>query len=155
MVSPSDVPQIELLRDETPCPQAARVTGILDTVSSSRTDLVLRLKDGTCVPGRMEEHDLEVLRPLLGKEVVVSGMAHFRPSGRLLLMDIEAIDTAGTTDRIFQKPPVARKRRIVVEPVQAQVAEGVSTFFGIWPGVETDTELLAALKEIPLDCRMH
>ena len=45
----------------------------------------------------MEEHNLEALRSVLGKEVVVSGMAHYRPSGRLLLLDVEALDDATIT----------------------------------------------------------
>ena len=92
----ADVPRIELLRDETPRPQAVRVAGVLDTVSASRSDIVLVLKDGTRVPGRMDQHDLESLRALLGADVVVSGVAHYRPSGRLLLVDVESLDVAKT-----------------------------------------------------------
>ena len=148
VIRSSDAPRIELLRDETPRPQAARVAGTLDTVSASRSDVVLTLKDGTRVPGRMEEHNLEALRSLLGKEVVVSGMAHYRPSGRLLLVDVEALDVSRAEDRVFQRAPVARKQKVVIEPTGLSDTSGVSAFFGTWPGEETDVELLAALKTI-------
>lgn len=148
VIRPSDAPRIELLRDETPHPQAARVAGTLDTVSASRSDVVLTLKDGTRVPGRMEQHNLEALRSLLSKEVVVSGMAHYRPSGRLLLLDVEALDIARAEDRVFQKAPVARKQKVVIEPPGASDTSGVSAFFGTWPGEETDAELLEALRAI-------
>ena len=148
VIRSSDAPRIEVLRDETPRPQAARVAGTLDTVSASRSDVVLTLKDGTRVPGRMEEHNLEALRSLLGKEVVVSGMAHYRPSGRLLLVDVEALDVARAEDRVFQKAPVARKQKVVIEPTGASDTSGVSAFFGTWPGEETDAELLEALRAI-------
>ena len=148
VIRSSDAPRIELLRDETPRPQAARVAGTLDTVSASRSDVVLTLKDGTRVPGRMEEHNLEALRSLLGKEVVVSGMAHYRPSGRLLLVDVEALDVARAEDRVFQRAPVARKQKVVIEPTGPSDTSGVSAFFGTWPGEETDAELLEALRAI-------
>jgi hypothetical protein len=148
VITSKEVLRIELLRDETPRPQAARVAGTLDTVSASRSDVVLTLHDGTRVPGRMEEHNLEALRSLLGKEVVVSGMAHYRPSGRLLLMDVEDLDVARPEDRVFQKAPVARKQRVVIEPTNPNETPGVSSFFGTWPGEETDAELLDALRAI-------
>jgi hypothetical protein len=148
VIRSSDAPRIEILRDETPRPQAARVTGTLDTVSASRSDVVLTLEDGTRVRGRMEEHDLEALRSLLGKEVVVSGMAHYQPSGRLLLVDVEALDVARPEDRIFKTAPVARKQKVVIEPPGPSETSGVAAFFGTWPGDETDAELLEALRAI-------
>lgn len=148
VITSKDAPRIERLRDETPRPQAARVAGTLDTVSASRSDVVLTLKDGTRVPGRMEEHDLEALRPLLGKEVLVSGMARYRPSGRLLLLDVENVEVARPEDRVFQSAPVARKPKLIIELTHSSESPGISTFFGTWPGEETDAELLEALRAI-------
>ncbi len=145
VISSNHAPHIELLRDETPRSQAARVAGTLDTVSASRADIVLTLKDGTRVPGRMEAHNLEALRSLLGMEVVVSGMARYRPSGRLLLLDVEDLDVARPEDRVFQKAPVPRRQKVVLEPTGPSDGAGVSAFFGVWPGEETDAELLKAL----------
>jgi hypothetical protein len=148
VITYEDASRIERLRDETPRPQAARVAGTLDTVSASRSDVMLTLKDGTRVPARMEEHDLEALRSLLGKEVVVSGMARYRPSGRLLLLDVEGLDVARPEDRVFQKAPVARKQKVAIEPAVPSESTGISAFFGTWPGDETDAELLEALRAI-------
>lgn len=145
-----DVPHIERLRDETPRPQAARVTGVLDTVSASRPDVVLLLNDGTRVPGRLDAHDIEALRRMLGTEVVVSGMAHYRPSGRLLLLDVEELAVARAEDAMFRRAPAPRRQRVVdpgLAPASAaRSEETASTFFGTWPGDETDAELLAALR---------
>jgi hypothetical protein len=121
---------------------------MLDTVSASRTDVVLTLKDGTRVPARMAEHDVEVLRSLLGKEVVVSGVAHYRPSGRLLILDVEAIDSARPEDRIFERASTAQMQNVSLEPVDSSEASGVAAFFGLWPGDETDAQLLEALQAV-------
>ena len=148
VISRDHVPQIELLRDETPSPQAARVAGTLDTISASRSDVILKLKDGTKVPARMEDHNPDALRALFGKAVVVSGMAHYRPSGRLLMVDVEAIGVAGAGDHLFDAAPVARKRLPVAAPVVQDDSSGVSAFFGTWPGEESEKELLEALQAI-------
>lgn len=148
LITRDHVPQIELLRDETPAPQAARVAGTLDTISASRSDVILTLKDGTKVPARMEDHDREALRALFGKTVVVSGIAHYRPSGRLLMVDVESIEEAGAGDHLFEAAPIARKRLPVATPVAQDDLSGVSTFFGTWPGEESEDELLEALQAI-------
>lgn len=148
IVTRDHVPQLELLRDETPTPQATRVAGMLDTISASRSDVILKLKDGTKVPARMEDHDPDALRALFGTTVVVSGMAHYRPSGRLLMVDVESIGEARAGDHLFEAAPVAHKRIAVATPVAQDDSSGVSAFFGTWPGEESEDELLEALQAI-------
>lgn len=93
-------------------------------------------------------HDLKALRSLLGKEVVVSGLAHYRPSGRLLMMDVEALGLARPEDKIFRRTPVARRQKLVAEAPGLVDESGVEAFFGTGPGDETDAELLEALRAI-------
>lgn len=119
-----------------------------DTISASRSDVILKLKDGTKVPARMEDHDPDALRALFGKAVVVSGMAHYRPSGRLLMVDVESIGEPGAGDHLFEVAPVARRRLPVATPVAQDDSSGVSAFFGTWPGEESEDELLEALQAI-------
>ncbi len=148
VIKPEHIPRMELLRDETPPTQAVRVTGTLDTISASRPDVVLTLPDGAKVPARLEDHDAETLKELFGEKVVVSGMAHYRPSGRLLLVDVEAIAMAGENDTLFEATPVSRARGRVAQLFPQDETSGVSAFFGTWPGDENDEELLEALRAI-------
>lgn len=148
VIRPEHAPQIELLRDETPSPLAARLSGTLDTISASRSDVILTLKDETKVPARLEDHDSEVLKKLFGTQVVVSGMAYFKPSGELLLVAVESISPASDSDRLFETIPIARKRLPVTTPVAQDESSGVCAFFGTWPGDETEDELLDALQAI-------
>ena len=146
----TDVERIELLRDETPAPRAVRVTGTLDTISVTRTDVVLRLADGTAVAARVERHDPEELRGLFAKRVVVAGLAQYRPSGRLLVIDAEHIGLATPGDALWEQPPAPRpvKSAPVAHLIPQDESTGVAAFFGTWPGDESDEELLAALAEI-------
>jgi len=147
-IRPEHIPRIELLRDETPPARAVRVAGMLDTISASRPDVVLTLPDGTKVPARLEDHDAETLKELFGEKVVVSGMAHYRPSGHLLLVNVESIAVAGEKDVLFDAIPVSRTRRPVAQLLSQDATSGVSAFFGTWPGDESDEDLLEALRAI-------
>lgn len=143
-----DVPRLEMLRDETPEPQAVRVCGVLDTISASRSDVLIRLSDGSKVPARLEEHDAETLQRLFDRRVVISGVAQYRPSGKLLLVDAESLSEAREADEFFETVPVARARLSVVPSKKQEGAAGVAAFFGTWPGDESDEELLEALRAI-------
>lgn len=116
----------ELLRDETPTPRAVRVAGILTTISATRAEIVLALPDGEKIAARIEDHDPATLESLLGTRVVVSGMARFRPTGRVLVIDAEHISEAREADSLFATMPVASER-LVVAPIDST---GVAAFFG-------------------------
>ena len=147
VVRRDDVAKIELLRDETPGPKAVRVTGTLDTISATKSDVVLTLADGTAVAARLDAHDNQQLKTLFGSRVVVSGMAQFRPSGKLLVIDVEHLGPARDGDAVFESAPKATARPVASLLPQDE-ASGVSAFFGTWPGDETDEELLDALEAI-------
>jgi len=145
-----DVSKIERLRDETPEPRAVRLSGLLDTISATRPDIVLRLPNKTSVPARLEAVDPDLLSKLFGQQVVISGMAQFRPSGRLLVVDVEDIAPAGTADQLWQRAP--RMQPLRSSPVATLVPQdggtGVGAFFGTWPGDESDQELQRILREL-------
>ena len=150
IVRVADVPTVEKLRDELPRPYPGRVTGILDATSASGTELTLRLPDGAPVSCRLERPDLDVLRHLSGKRVVISGLARFRASRELLLVEVKYIGPARKTDAMWEKMPAPRPGpgTPVFRPEPQDEHTGVNAIFGTWPGDETDEELLAALKEI-------
>jgi hypothetical protein len=143
------LPRIELLRDETPPPSAVRITGTLDTISATSNTILVMLPDAHMVQARFEDPDPEILRGLFGKRVTISGMARFRPSGRLLLVDATYLGPATPNDVIWERVPTARPG--TASPVFTTPQEsisGVAAFFGIWPGEESDEDLLRALQEI-------
>lgn len=145
-VGRDDIPKIELLRDETPGPQAVRVSGILDTISASKSEVLLILPDGDKIAARVEDHDLATLQRLFGANVVVSGIAHYRPSGRLLIIDAESLSEAREADALFATAPAAVRPFAPLVPQDEH--SGVAAFFGKWPGDETEEELLEALRAV-------
>jgi len=141
---------IEQLRDETPAPRAVRVTGVLDTIPSSKTDILLLLDQGETVQGRLQQPAPEELRALCGTKVVVTGVAQFRPSGRLAGVVVEHVAPARAADAMWGRVPAPLPTRVsaAAEPAVQDATTGVAAFFGTWPGDETEEALLAALKDL-------
>lgn len=148
-ISANSAERIERLRDETPAPRAVRVAGTLDTISASRANVTVTLRDGTKVPVLLEGHDPETLKALFNEEVVLSGIAHYRPSGRLLRVLGESIGPARAEDAMFEALPEAVGSLAVFEAEAQDERSGVSAFFGTWPGDESDEEFLEAIQSSP------
>lgn len=149
LITPAHGLSIEQLRDQTPTPRAVRVSGVLDTISASRTDVILMLKDGSRLLARIDAPDLAALISLFGQHVVVSGVAHYRPSGQPFIIHAQSILKAGPNDHLFEVAPATRPRKLTSHlAAQDSTPAGVSAFFGAWPGDESEADLLAALEDI-------
>lgn len=121
----SDIPLLEELVLQTPLPQTIRFTGTLDTISSTRPSVTLLSDDGDKIQARLPSGvTKEDMRSLFGQRVVVAGVAEFRE-----------------TPRAWGSMPV-------FTPAAQEPGSGVASFFGTWPGDETDDELITALAAI-------
>lgn len=122
--------------------QAIRMSGNVETICHSRAELQIKLSDGTTALARLERPDAEMLRSLLGSDVVVSGIGSFRPSGEIVMIDVESLALATDTDALFSAATGARTGRAVVDVQVQDHKTGVAAFFGTWPGNESDEELI-------------
>jgi hypothetical protein len=147
-VRAADAACLEHLRYETPRPRAVRVVGVLDTVSAERAGILLKLRDGSLIPGRVDALEPEVLPGLLNTRVAMEGMAYSRPSGQLSVIDVDYLGPAREQgDELFERAPGPFGGPLPA-PVPQDERSGVAAMFGTWPGDETDEELLAALAEV-------
>ncbi len=150
-LSPIDVEvtaNAQLLNDQTPLPRQVRVVGKLDMVRHSTRSFGLMLDDGDEVRGVLIEGTSELLQHHFGKEITVLGRAIYRPSGTLLRIDASEILPTADGRRAFSKvPPSLQQSRRPERRLQSSKG-GVDSFFGSWPGEETDRELLQALEEV-------
>lgn len=140
-IRPADASVLEHLRDVTPGNCAVRIAGDLkpETAIGMAT---LVVSNGDTVRVRLTGPTR------FGQRTVVSGFGHFGPSGRCFLVDAEHVGGAEAGDEVFERVPVAHPADFVPASVPQDATSGVNAFFGIWPGDETDEELLAALKAI-------
>lgn len=136
----------------TPEPQQTRVVGTLDMIRSSTNAFAIKLKDGQEVRGVLTEGKIAHRTDLLDQEVLILGKAIYRPSGKLLRIDADEVMRAGERDQFFSTLPKPKRSRFDLRDVvrEQQHKKGVVAIYGKWPGVETDEEIAAALKEINL-----
>jgi hypothetical protein len=132
-------------------PRQVRVTGVLDMIRHSSRSFLLKLEDGTEVRGAVKTREqVEELKQFLGKKLLVLGRAVYGVSGKLLRIDAEGFESGEGQPRLFAKVPTGREVRPA--PVRTKRAllqqQGVSAFFGTWPGEETDEDFERMLAEL-------
>jgi hypothetical protein len=144
------VDQIESLKRRTPRSRRVRVAGKIDELRHSDRRMTLILADGralTCLAGEIDEGRL---RSLWGQHVVVSGLAVFRPSGKVLRIEADTISLASDSDlKIWSAEPEPLGARLDAKELHRSqgARSGISAIFGRWPGDETDEEFEVLLKE--------
>jgi hypothetical protein len=139
------------LSNRTPNPREVRVAGTVDMIRYSTRAFALKLRDGKEVHGVLENAELvQQLSQFLNDEVVVIGKAIYRPSGSLLRIDAKYLEKAATDSALFSRIPYPIAINSVTSKGRSTDASrsNISAFFGIWPGEESDEQLLAALKEL-------
>ena len=131
------------LADSTPQPQEVRVVVRLDIIRRSTRSFGLQLDHGTEVSGVLENaEEADPMREFFGKRVLVLGKAIYRPSGSLLRIDAHAIEHGDGQPGLFSRIPSPLSPRV---PQTRKVSAGqgwdsFSSYFGGWPGDETDAE---------------
>ncbi len=150
-LSPLDgevVANAQLLSDQTPYPRQVRLVGKLDMVRHSTRSFGLLLDDGVEIRGVLVDGLPALLQDYFGKDITVLGKAVYRPSGTLLRVDAAEILPVSGGRHVFSKVPPSLAQAQRVERRLQTARNGVASFFGAWPGEETDRDLLRALEEI-------
>lgn len=148
-----DFQKISLLEDSIPEPQKVIINGQLDEMKVSKGKLGIQTEQGFVNVFANEKAIIENIVKFMGKEVTISGMAHYKPNGQLSFVEIQAFGEPGEKDNYFSKKPHAMTARQQVL-FQAKQGKGSKSFealkamVGMWPGDETDEafeELLTPL----------
>jgi hypothetical protein len=134
---------------ETPAARRVRVAGKLNSVLAATQTFTLTL-DGEEVRGVLVDGDIEELVRLLNSEVLTFGRAVFRPSGRLLRIDVDAFRRAEEADQFFARVPrpLGGPQPRSTAGERERMAAGLRAVIGKWPGDETDEQIRAALEEL-------
>ena len=141
----------ERLYERVPRAQRVRVAGRLDEVRYSDRAFSVLLEDGASVRGVLTNEDGSVLREHSGRVVAVSGLAHFKPSGALRVVEADRIAPATDGDlAVFSEVPRSMFAPLGVRALRVPQGPGtgVSAIFGTWPGDETDEEFERILDEL-------
>jgi hypothetical protein len=135
----------------TPSPRRVRVTGRLDVMGASQGVLKVDVKPGEIVTALWEgDEPVESLREFFNKDVVIEGIAVFRPSGSLLRIDAEAIAPASSQDEFFRGIPTGVVQRDYHKLARLRPGEksAYAQLRGSLAGGESDEEFQAALATL-------
>lgn len=102
-----DFQKIELLEDSIPEPKKVIVNGQLDEMKVSKGKLGLQTEQGLVNVFTNHKTIIESIVSFMGKEVTISGIAHYKPNGQLSFVEIQDYGEPGLKDRFFSKKPSA------------------------------------------------
>ena len=136
-----------------PPDQHVCLVGKLDVLRHSKRTFTLILESGALVSGVVADHgsDLSALGELWGRDVVVRGVAEFRPSGSVLQIEAERIERAAARDlNLWSAEPRpifdVLDERLLRQPQGPR--SGVDAIFGQLAGVEGDDDIIEALERL-------
>ena len=150
IVGRETVDQMDRLLRATPPPQAARISGKLDTIRHSDRMFTLLLEDGQSLKGVAEGIATEKLAELFGSIVLVTGRAVFRPSGRILRLDADGVEGAGDGRAVWSTVPMPLFDSLDGAALRRPQGprSGVNAIIGRWPGDEDDATFAGALEAL-------
>jgi hypothetical protein len=139
------------LSADTPASQRVRVVGRLDVMGASQGVLKLEVRPGVAVTGLWDgEASMDSLKDFFNREVVIEGLAVFRPSGSLLRVDVRAIAPASPADEYFRAVPSAASRADAAKVARLRAGEHspYERILGRIPAEESDEDFLAAIDAL-------
>jgi len=150
VLSASVLNNADRLFSATPPPRQARVVGTLDMIRASTRTFALKLDDGEELNGVLLGGDMEQLKELFQRRVLVLGRAVYRASGRVLRIEASEVRKADAGKGIFSTFPRPVTPRLNIRKLlhEQRNKKGVSAVFGKWPGDETEEQLEQALREL-------
>ncbi|MBD3750601.1 MAG: hypothetical protein IE931_14025 [Sphingobacteriales bacterium] len=149
--SVKEIDKIEALYKTIPIPQKTVINGTIDEMKFSRKQLILITTDKQRVVILPQSDDLLIeVKDFFGKEITLTGMAHFKPGGQLSYVKLESFTEPGISDKFFSHKP---NKMSVQQQIALQIRDGkkrnpLDDIIGKWPGNETDEEFEQMLKSL-------
>ncbi|WP_143306514.1 hypothetical protein [Chitinophaga vietnamensis] len=143
----SDIKRIQKLEESIPEPQEIIVNGIVDELKYSKSRVNIATEDGLVNGILNDALEPEEISKYWGKNLTISGKAHYQPNGRLSFIFIEKIFEPSEADKYFSK---ASKKETVEQQISRQQRQlknsnHLGEIVGQWPGEEDIDEILKAL----------
>lgn len=125
------------------------VTGILDELKFSKSNLVIKAENGNIVV-HVKQEQLLVLKDKLGQRVSLKGIPSYRLNGELGFVDIVRVIENERIGRLLSGKPnnTSIKEQIALGFLKPKSKARFTEFLGTWPGDETDEEWKEMLKEL-------
>lgn len=145
-----DFQKIGFLEDSIPEPKKVIVNGQLDEMKVSKGKLGLQTDQGFVNVFANNNDLIRGIVDFMGKDVTISGMAHFKPNGQLSFIDIQDFGSPNSTDKFFSRQPSAMtaNQQLIFEIKANKKRTSLRELLGKWPGEESDDEFKELLKGV-------
>lgn len=142
-----DFKKIQSLEESIPEPREIIINGIVEELKYSKLKVTITTKEGA-VSGILSENlDPSEISKYWGKDLTITGTAHYQPSGKMSFLYIEKVFEPSEADKYFSKPTRKETVEQQIQRQQKQLKYGnhLSEIIGQWPGGETIEDIINAL----------
>ncbi len=148
-----DFQKIGQLEDSIPEPKKVIVNGQLDEMKVSKGKLGLQTEQGFVNVFANDKTIIENIVSFMGKEVTISGMAHYKPNGQLSFVEIQEYSEPGARDKFFSKKPTAMTahQQLLFQAKQTKKSSSLSalkSISGLLKDEISDEQFKEMLKDI-------
>lgn len=146
-ITKNDFKKIEYLEDSIPEPKKIIINGQLDEMKVSKNKLGLVTQDGFVNIFADDNTIIHGIVDFMGKEVTISGMAHFKPTGQLSYIDIREYFEPGQKDSFYSRKPISMniEQQQLFQIKQGKKRNPLTAITGKWPGEESFDDLIKML----------
>lgn len=125
--------KIGQLEESIPEPKKVIVNGQLDEMKVSKGKLGLQTEQGLVNVFANDKSIIENIVSYMGKEVTISGMAHYKPNGQLSFVEIQEFGEPGARDKLFSKKPSAMtaRQQLLFQAKQSKKSNSLSALKSI------------------------
>ncbi len=145
----NDFEKIENLEESIPEPNKVIINGKLDEMKYSKAKLVLITDEGAVNAFSKDQSFIYGVKDFIGKDLTITGMAHYKPGGKLSFIEIQDFSEPGEKDKLFSRLPHAMniQQQIVVELKSGKSKNPLADITGKWPGDES-LDILYMLQHV-------
>lgn len=133
MLTKNDFQRISLLEESIPEPKKVIVNGQLDEIKVSKGRLGLQTEQGILTVIAKNENILKSIFEFVGKEITISGMAHYKPNGQVSFVEVQEYGKPNASDKYFSKKPSAMnaEQQLLFQVKQGKGSNSLSALEGI------------------------
>jgi hypothetical protein len=148
-----DFQKIDQLEDSIPEPKKVIVNGQLDEMKVSKGKLGLQTEQGFVNVFANDKTIIQNIVSYMGKEVTISGMAHYKPNGQLSFVEILEYSEPRARDKFFSKKPTAMTahQQLLFQAKQTKKSSSLSalkSISGLLKDEISDEQFNEMLKDI-------
>ncbi|GGD54192.1 hypothetical protein GCM10011514_17970 [Emticicia aquatilis] len=143
----NDFDKINSIQESIPEAQFAVISGKLDTLKYSASRILVETNEGFVNGILSEDISTEEISKYWGKDITLTGTAHYKPNARLSFIEVERVFPMEESNLFFNKIP---KTENIEQQIKRQLSEKkhfnyLSEIVGQWPGEESFEEILTQL----------